>query len=201
MVPPATKVGKIAAMQAILDHLDDLVRTALLDYIAAEAGLNVANDSGDAAAIQEAKRRVNMTARQAVDFLHHFADFVWKEPDPALAAFKHTGDVRNAVRPLCVFARSQTSVDDVTLLMDVADAFKHHRPDRPSATVDVSFAITTEYGGYGQLRYGEGKYGGAEQMIVTRISGEKRALSSILQNVFDAWMTYLKQPLPSVSQY
>jgi hypothetical protein len=50
-------------------------------------------------------------------------------------------------------------------------------------------------------RYGEGKYGGAEQMIVTRISGEKRALSSILQNVFDAWMTYLKQPLPPVSQY
>jgi len=56
--------------------------------------------------------------------------------------------------------------------MDVADAFKHHRPDRPSATVDVSFEITTHYGGYGQLRYGEGKYGGAEQMIVTRISGE-----------------------------
>jgi hypothetical protein len=106
-----------------------------------------ANDSGDAVAIQEAKRRANMTARQAVDFLRHFADFVWKEPDPALPAFKHTGDVRNAVRPLCVFTRSQTPVDDVTLLMDVADAFKHHRPDRQSATVDVSFAITTECGG------------------------------------------------------
>jgi len=51
------------------------------------------------------------------------------------------------------------------------------------------------------LRYGEGKYGGAEQIIVTRITGERRALSSILQNVFDAWMDYLKQPLPPISHY
>jgi hypothetical protein len=39
---------------------------------------------------------------------------------------------------------------------------------------------------YRELRYGEGKYGGAEQTIVTRKTGERRALSSILQNVFDA---------------
>jgi hypothetical protein len=44
------------------------------------------------------------------------------------------------------------------------------------------------------------KYGGVEQTIVTRKTGERRALSSILQNVFDAWMTYLKQPLPPISQ-
>jgi hypothetical protein len=85
--------------------------------------------------------------------------------------------------------------------MDVADAYKHHRPDGPSATVDVSFAVTTSFGGYGELRYGEGKYGGAEQTIVTRKTGDRRALSSILQNVFDAWMTYLKQPPPPVSKY
>ena len=97
-----------------------------------------------------------MAARQAVDLLHHFADFVCKEPDPALPAFKTPNDVRNAVRPLCVFTRTTIPVDDVSLLMDVADAFKHHRPDRKSATVDVSFAITTSYGGYGELRYREG---------------------------------------------
>jgi hypothetical protein len=100
-----------------------------------------------------------------------------------------------------VFGRTGPPIDDVNLLMDVADAFKHHRPDRKSATVDVSFAITTQFGGYGELRYGEGKYGGAEQTIVTRKTGERRALSSILQNVFDAWTTYLKQPLPPISQY
>ena len=118
-----------------------------------------------------------------------------------MPACKAPSDVRNAIRPLCVFTRTATPDDDVSLLMDVADAFKHHRPDRKSATVDVSFAITTSYGGYGELRYGEGKFGGAEQTIVTRITGERRALSSILQNVFDSWMSYLKQPLPPVRKY
>jgi hypothetical protein len=47
-----------------------------------------------------------------------------------------------------MFTQPQTPVDDVNLLMDIADAFKHHRPDRKSATVDVSYAFTTRYGGY-----------------------------------------------------
>lgn len=51
------------------------------------------------------------------------------------------------------------------------------------------------------MRYGEGKYGGAEQVVITTVSGEKRALSSVLQNVFDAWMTLLEQPQPPISQY
>src|SRR5262245_12188683 len=188
-------------MQVILHHLNCIIRPALRAYLAAERGLDAANETGDAAGVREAKEKVELAARQAVDLLHHFADFVCKEPDPALPAFKAPSDVRNAIRPLCVFTRTETPVDDVSLLMDVADAFKHHRPDRKSATVDVSFAITTSYGGYGELRYGEGKYGGAEQIIVTRITGERRALSSILQNVFDAWMDYLKQPLPPISHY
>jgi hypothetical protein len=76
--------------------------------------------------------------------------------------------------------------------MDIADAYKHHRPDRPSATVDVSFAVTTSFGGDGELRYGNGKYGGIEQTIVTRKTDERRALFSILQNVLDA----SRQPSP-----
>jgi hypothetical protein len=47
----------------------------------------------------------------------------------------------------------------------------------------------------------EGKYGSTEQVLVIQQSGEKRALSSILQNVFDAWMALLKQPLPPISGY
>jgi hypothetical protein len=49
--------------------------------------------------------------------------------------------------------------------------------------------------------WGEGKYGGAEQVVITTKDGNKRALSSVLQNVFDAWMTLLGQPLPPISQY
>lgn len=51
------------------------------------------------------------------------------------------------------------------------------------------------------MRWGEGKYGGAEQVIVTTRDGAKRALSSVLQNVFDAWMRLLGQPLPPISLY
>ena len=51
------------------------------------------------------------------------------------------------------------------------------------------------------MRYGEGKYGGAEQLVITTVTGDKRALSSVLQNVFDAWMRLLGQPLPAISQY
>lgn len=188
-------------MHVIIDRLNGLIRSALRTYLAAERDLDAANEAGEPTGVAAAKERVDLAARQAVDLLHHFADFVCKEPDPALPPFRKPEDVRKVIRPLCLFGRIGPPIDDVNLLMDVADAFKHHRPDRPSATVDVSFAITTHYGGNGQLRYGEGKYGGTEQTIVTRTSGERRALSSILQNVFDAWMRYLQQPLPPISKY
>lgn len=51
------------------------------------------------------------------------------------------------------------------------------------------------------MRWGEGKYGDVEQVIITTKAGEKRALSSALQNVFDAWMNLLGEQLPPVSQY
>jgi hypothetical protein len=55
--------------------------------------------------------------------------------------------------------------------------------------------------GFGQMRFGEGKFGGVEQVVVTTKNGDLRALSSVLQNVFDAWMTLLGQPLLPLSQY
>jgi hypothetical protein len=79
--------------------------------------------------------------------------------------------------------------------------FKHHRPDRSSASVSVSTDIVPIGSGWGQMRYGEGKYGGAEQVIITTKNGDKRALSSVLQNVFDAWITFLGQPLAAIGHY
>lgn len=88
---------------------------------------------------------------------------------------------------------------DVTLLRDVAVAFKHYRPSRGSVAVSNRHRASRRR--VRTLRFGEGKYGGVEQVIVTIDTGEKRALSSILQNVFDAWMTYLGQPLSPISKY
>jgi hypothetical protein len=68
-------------MQVIVDRVNGMIRAALRNYLAAERDLNVANEAGAA----------ELAARQAVDLLHHFADFVSKEPDPALPAFKKRG--------------------------------------------------------------------------------------------------------------
>jgi hypothetical protein len=141
-----------------------------------------------------------LAARQATDVLHHLSDFVLKERSPVLVFAKIEG-VRNAVDAKCVFLRTATPVADVKLLRDVADAFKHHRPDRSSATVLVSTDVVPIGSGWGQMRWGEGKYGGAEQVVITTKDGDKRALSSVLQNVFDAWMAFLAQPLQPIGQY
>jgi hypothetical protein len=140
-------------------------------------------------------------ARTAAVELHQFADLVANEPTPELPPFKNADAARFAVKPHCVFIRTATLIDDVHLLGDVADAFKHHKLDRKTATITGAKAIVTLGSGYGEMHLGEGKNGGAEQVLIIQKSGGKRALSSILQNVFDAWMTLLKQPLPPVSRY
>jgi hypothetical protein len=44
-------------MQVILDHLNGMIRTALLTYLATERKLDVANEGCDPSAIREAKER------------------------------------------------------------------------------------------------------------------------------------------------
>ena len=68
-------------------------------------------------------------------------------------------------------------------------------------TIDGAEAIIMTGIGWGKLRYGEGKWGGIEQVIVERKSGEQRAVSSVMQNVFDAWLTLLGQPLPPINEF
>jgi hypothetical protein len=168
--------------------------------MAAEKVLTAALQSGDTTAAASARQEVMLAARQAVDVLHHLSDFVLKEPSSSFA-FQKIEDVRNAVSAKCVFLRTSQHVADVELLRDVADAFKHHRPDRSGATVRVSTDVVPIGTGWGQMRWGEGKYGGAEQIVITAKDGNKRALSSVLQNVFDAWMQLLGQPLQPMNQY
>jgi hypothetical protein len=180
-------------MHPVLDHIATVVRPALRNYLTAEKSLTDALASKDANAIATARQDVMLAARQAVDVLHHLSDFVLKEPSPTLT-FANIEDVRSEVEAKCVFGQTNTPVADVGLLRDVADAFKHHRPDRPSATVLVSTGVVAVGSGYGQMRVGEGKYGGGEQVVVTTKDGGKRALSSVLQNVFDAWMTRAAAP-------
>lgn len=187
-------------MRPILDHVVKIVRPALRRYLASEKVLTAALASGNANAVANAREDVMLAARQAVDVLHHLSDVVLKEPSPDLS-FAKIEDVRRAVSAKCVFLRTSRQIADVELLRDVADAFKHHRPDRSSATVRVSSDVVPIGSGWGQMRWGEGKYGGAEQIVISTKDGGKRALSSVLQNVFDAWMHLLGQSLQPISEY
>jgi hypothetical protein len=181
--------------QPILDHIAAVIRPALRKYLAAEKALTESVLSQDVRAIEAAREDVKLAARQAVDVLHHLSDFVLKEPSPTLCFAKI--EVRNAVEARCVFLRTANPA----LLRDVADALKHHRPDRPSATVLASTDVATVSMGFGQMRFGEGKFDGVEQVVITKKDGDMRALTSVLQNVFDAWMTLLGQPLSPISVY
>src|SRR5258706_3856 len=186
--------------QMILDHVASVVRPALRKYLTAEGALTDALESKNPSAVTAARQDVMLAARQAVDVLHHLSDFVLNEPSPTLA-FAKVEEVRSEVEARCVFLRTAKPVADVGLLRDVADAFKHHRPERTSATVEVSTDVVPISIGWGQARWDEGKWGRAEQVIITTKNGDKRALSSVLQNVFDAWMTLLGQPLLPIGRY
>jgi len=122
-------------MQPILDHIDNVVRPALRDYLGAEMALNAAHDSKDPKVIYAARKAVMRVARTAAIELHQFADLVANEPTPQLPVFTDAAVARIAVKPHCVFIRTTTLIDDVHLLGDVADAFKHHKLNRRTATI------------------------------------------------------------------
>jgi hypothetical protein len=187
-------------MQPILDHLDNIVRPTLRNYVTADRLFMEAQKSG--AGVDEARHAAMLAARHAAIELHHLSDFVVNNPAPG-ATFADLRAARAAVQSHLIFLREPKApyVDDVVLLGDVADAFKHFKLERPNRTVDGADAIIMTGTGWGKLRWGEGKWGGAEQVIVERKNGDQRAVSSVLQNVFDAWLTLFGQPLPAINGY
>ena len=90
-------------------------------------------------------------------------------------------------------------------LHQLTDAVGHGDPNAINSTVVkcglLQRAVATVSLGYGALRFGEGKYGGGEQVIVEQIDGSQRALSSILQNCVDAWRRYFALPLPELGYF
>jgi hypothetical protein len=184
----------------ILDHIHRTVRPALRAYLAAEQVLTAAQVAGDEAASNVARGEVMRAARTAATELHHLTDYALHHPPPA---FADVAAVRAAVQSHVLFLREPKAPipDDVALLRDTAEAFKHFKLDRVSATLADADAVATISTGYGVARWGEGKWGGTEQCMVTRKDGDVRAMTSLLQNVFDAWMTLLGQPLAPIGEY
>jgi hypothetical protein len=182
---------------AVQAHLNNIVRPALREYVAAERALDTANRSNDQGLIDEARQEAMRRARTASIELHHLQDVVVAK-DPAYPTLE---DIRTALRRVCVFVRGSAAVDDTDLLRDTADAFKHHEMDRKSSTVAGADAVVSISNGYGEMRFGEQKWGGLEQVTVTRKSGHKYSLLWVVQNSYDAWMKLLSQPIVPFGEY
>jgi hypothetical protein len=178
-------------------HFECVVLPALREYLEAERGLTQALAGGISASVESARATVMRRARTAAIELHQLADHAAKNSRPAVAVEA----IRSQVETHCVFLREGGPVDDITLLRDVAEAFKHHTLDRKSATVRGADAVVASTTGYSMLYFGEGKFGGVEQVVVTRKDGAQRALSSVFQNATDAWRRHLGRPLPPIGEY
>jgi hypothetical protein len=137
----------------------------------------------------------------ATIYLHHFAEIVRRaQPGWAHGKIGSLEDLRHWVSQHCTMLRNDNlPIADVALCGDVADALKHavltQRLDvRQVRENDAVIGLST---GYGQLAFGEGKFGGVVQVIVVANSGV-RALSSVLQNGVDAWRRVSGIALPPI---
>lgn len=182
------------------EHFAEIVVPAWQAYRDAEVRLSAASASqtGAERATYEALRE----GGAACFYVHHFGEIVLRArplwlPEDLVKAHQ----VWNWLASSCTMLRTETRVDDVALLWAVADALKHgvltRKPElRPVEANDAVLVVAT---GYGRLAFGEGKYGGGAQVIIETKRGA-RALSSVLQNVLDAWRRVAGLPLPAIGE-
>jgi hypothetical protein len=185
-------------LQTVLDHLDKVVRPAVRDYVAAEEALDVAHASQDQSAISVARDNVMRLARTAAIETHHLQDVILSSLRPQYARIE---DVRHAARLACVFARGTVAVTDTDLLKDAADAIKHFEMSRNSSDVARDDDVLTMSNGYGEMRYGEQKYGGKEQVSIKTKDGHKYSLMWVIHNSYDSYMKILGQPEKAIGQF
>lgn len=182
------------------EHFAEIVIPAWQAYVAAETRLTDAINSEN----EEASKRAGYDALReggaATIYVHHFADIVMRaRPSWLPDRIRSVGPLRGWVSDNCTMLRTDRGVADVELCGDVADALKHailtrNVDARQIRENDAVLALGT---GFGELSFGEGKYGGTPQVIVLANSGT-RALSSVLQNVLDAWRRSMGLPLPAL---
>lgn len=109
------------------------------------------------------------------------------------AAVKNLAEVLESRH--CFMLRSSYPAADLTLLGDIVDAYKHAELHNKARLVHSSRVTVVIGSGWGEMHYGEGNWGGLDQVIVLTSQGtKKRALSAILQNVVDMWRDVMGLP-------
>jgi len=182
------------------EHFYEIVIPAWQAYHAAEGRLTDAIKAKNEEAAKRAGYDALREGGAATIYVHHFADVVIRaRPDWLPDDHRSLGALRRWLGEHCTMLRTDRAVPDVELCGDVADALKHailtrNLDVRQIRENDAVLALST---GYGELTFGEGKYGGTQQVVVLANAG-MRALSSVLQNVIDAWRRAADLELPAV---
>lgn len=184
------------------EHLFEIVLPAWQAYLTSESELTAAVISDDEAAAVRARYRALREGGAASFYLHHFAEIVLRaRPHWLPAEVENLRNLRQWLADHCTALRTDQQVDDVRLLGDVADALKHAvlTRDLDNRLVEANDAVLLTGTGYGDGPFGEGKFGGAEQVIILSKVG-RRALSGVLQNVVDAWRRGTGIDLPPIGE-
>jgi hypothetical protein len=183
------------------EHFHEIVIAAWQAYLRSEMRLTEAASARNDEALKRAGYDALREGGAATIYLHHFAEIVRRaQPGWAHGKIGSLEDLRHWVSQHCTMLRNDNlPIADVALCGDVADALKHavltQRLDvRQVRENDAVIGLST---GYGQLAFGEGKFGGVVQVIVVANSGV-RALSSVLQNGVDAWRRVSGIALPPI---
>lgn len=184
------------------DHFFEIVVPAWQTYLLAETELSQASISKDSERISRASYTALREGGAATFYVHHFADIVMRaRPDWLPNHIKNLTALRIWLSEHCTMLRTEAKCNDIQLVGDVADALKHailtHRPEFREVLANEAVLVSST--GYGDLRFGEGSFGGVEQILVLGKS-EARALSSVLQNVIDAWRRAAHIDLPEIGK-
>ena len=181
-------------------HFIEIVIPAWQQYLRAEDQLTRTIE--EEANVERARFDALREGGAAAFYLHHFADIVAAERPHFLPDHvRSVGQVQQWVAPNCRMLRSETPSNDVSLLGDIVDALKHSHLTRRLDERDVAArdAVVVIGSGMGELGYGEGKHGGIDQVLILANSGT-RPLSSILQNVIDAWRISMGWYMPEIGE-
>lgn len=178
-------ISQLGAVDAATSFFELIVEPALAEYDDAEEVLTQATVHGIGNA-DAARALVLRRARTASIELHQFADRVLAEAPTCFQGSK-VSDVRAWLKAGFVRRANGQPVDDLAVLHDAADVFKHAQLTRQSWYLKTDRAVIRTATGFGQLSWGEGKFGEIEQVIVELLDGRPRALSHVLWTVRDAW--------------
>jgi hypothetical protein len=190
------------------DYFNTFVVRNFRAYRLAENELTLStHSSAEDAVKQEARDNALVAGMNAAVPAFHLLDVALVERPPWVPATFGKDDALSLCRDLeqahCFMICTGNIISDLTLLGDVVDAYKHAELTRrlPKRLLTTSRATVVVGSGWGEMHFGESKWGGTEQVIVlTDSMTKKRALLVVLQNVVDMWRRVMNLPLEAMGK-